>query len=290
MARSLGTRTALAAVTAIALGALAVAFAPAAGAATGSYLRLAHLSPDTPAVDVYVVSAANPQDQILLQGVGYGTLSEYQTVNGGTYTVSMRPAGADASTPPVISTTLSADEGAAYTVAGVGSFNDLGLTVLSDDLTLPPAGQSRVRVIQASASQPELDISVDGGPSLGEDVPFATTTDYSTVSAGEWTLRVDGGTGLGATLPLTVAAGAVYSVLILDESAGGLTVVTRVDALSSAGGGIIPAGGVETGAGGTATDDSGTAPAALAGVAAILVLTGLMALAFRRRAFATHTA
>lgn len=280
MARSLGIGSGLAAVTALALGALTVAFAPAAGAATGSYLRLAHLSPDTPAVDVYVVSAADPQDRIVLEGVGYGTLSEYQTVSGGTYTVSMRPAGAAESTPPVIATTLTTDEGAAYTVAGVGSFNDLGLTVLSDDLTLPPAGQSRVRVVQASASQPELDISVDGGPSLGEDVPFATTTDYETVSAGQWILRVDGGTGLAATLPLTVAAGSVYSVLILDESDGGLTVVTRVDAVSSASGGVVPTGGVETGAGGTASEDSGTALVALPGAAGVLLL---LAVALRRR-------
>lgn len=281
MTRSRAVRAVLAAVTAVALSALAVAFAPAAGAATGSYLRLAHLSPDTPAVDVYVVSAANPQDQIVLKGVDYGTLSEYQTVNGGKYTVSMRPAGADASTPPVISTTLTATEGRAYTVAGVGSFNDLGLTVLDDDLTLPPTGQSRVRVIQASASQPELNISVDGGVSLGQNVPFATTTDYATVPSGDWTLRVDGGTGLATTLPLSLAAGAVYSVLILDQSDGSLTVIPRVDAVSSASGGVIPAGGVETGAGGTASDGPvSITPAALAGVAALL-LVGVFAL--RRR-------
>lgn len=281
MARSVGIRTCLAVLTALALGVLTIAFAPAAGADTGSFLRLAHLSPDTPKVDVYVVSAADPQDQIVLQSVGYGTLSDYQNVAGGAYTVSMRPAGADASTIPVISTTLTAEEGSAYTVAGVGNFNDLGLTVLDDDLTLPPDGQSRVRVIQASASQPELDITVDGGPSLGQDVPFATTTDYQTVDAGEWTLRVDGGTGgLATTLPLSVEAGAVYSVLILDEASGGLSVATLVDAAST---GTVPTGGVETGAGGTATEDSGTALAAVAAAAGVLLV---MALAVRRRAVA----
>ncbi|MBA2390242.1 MAG: DUF4397 domain-containing protein [Geodermatophilaceae bacterium] len=280
MARSFGVRFSLVGLITLVLGLLSVTFAFGASAATGSYLRLAHLSPDTPEVDVYVVSAADPQDRIVLEGVGYGTLSEYQSVAGGTYTVSMRPAGADDSTPPVISTTLTADEGNAYTVAGVGSFNDLGLTVLSDDLTLPPAGQSRVRVIQASASQPALDIGVDGGPTLGQDVPFATTTDYETVPAGEWTLRVDGGSGLATTLPITVNAGAVYSVLILDESDGGLTVVARVDAMSSAGGGVIPAGGVETGGGGTATDRPGATTAAVAGAVGVFLV---MAMALRRR-------
>jgi len=278
MARFSGIRRCLAGAAALTLGVLSIALAAPASAATGAYLRLAHLSPDTPEVDVYVVSAADPADRIVLEGVGYGSLSEYQAVEGGTYTVSMRPAGADDSTPPVIATTLTAEEGNAYTVAGVGVFNDLGLTVLNDDLSLPPNGQSRVRVIQASASQPVLDISVDGGPSLGEDVPFATTTDYQTVDPGKWTLRVDGGTGLASTLPLSVTAGGVYSVLILDEASGGLTVVTRVDAASAA---TVPTGGVETGAGGTATDDSGTA--LVPGAAALGALL-IMALASRRRA------
>ena len=53
-------------------------------------LRLAHLSPDTPAVDVYVDAVADPDAGITLEGVGYGTVSDYQDVPPGTYTVSMR--------------------------------------------------------------------------------------------------------------------------------------------------------------------------------------------------------
>lgn len=276
MTRFMGLRAGLAVVGVTVLGVLAVGLTPAA-AADGAFLRLAHLSPDTPEVDVYVVSVSDPADTIVLEGVGYGAVSEYQNVLGGTYTISMRPAGAAASTPPVISTTLNTSPGNAYTVAGVGVFDDLGLTVLDDDLTLPPAGQSRVRVIQASASEPELDISVDGGPTLGTDVAFATTTGYTTVPPGNWTLRVDGTAGLAATLPLTVEAGGVYSVLVLDDSSGGLTVVTRVDAASS---GSVPVGSVETGAGGAAAHPAGSL-GLLAG-ATMLVVAGT--LAGRRRA------
>lgn len=249
MSRPIGARGVLAAIATATLGALSIVLAPAASAADTAYLRLAHLSPDTPAVDVYVVNAADPADTTVLRGVGYGSVSDYQAVDGGSYTVSMRPSGAADSTPPVIATTLTAAAGRAYTVAGVGPFDDLGLQVLEDDLTLPPQGQSRVRVIQASASQPELDISVDGGPELGNGVAFATTTPYETVPAGTWTLRVQGDAGLATILPLEVASGGVYSVLILDEASGGLQVVTRVDAAAPA---TVPTGGVETGAGGTA--------------------------------------
>jgi len=37
-----------------------------------AYLRLAHLSPDTPSVDVYVDSAADPSRSFVVPGVGYG--------------------------------------------------------------------------------------------------------------------------------------------------------------------------------------------------------------------------
>lgn len=274
-------RALVAALSITGLTAVGVALAPGAAAAEGAFLRIAHLSPDTPEIDVYVVSAADPSDQIVLAGVGYGAVSDYQTVAGGTYTVSMRPAGAAATTPPVIATTLTTQVGQAYTVAGVGMFDDLGLTVLDDDLSLPPAGQSRVRVVQASASQPELDIAVDGGPTLGTDVPFATTTSYETVPPGEWILRVDGGSGLAATLPLTVAAGAVYSVLILDESDGGLSIVTRVDAASTA---TVPTGGVETGAGGTAPQPTGPFSLVALGVMAVVTAAAASGMLLWRRA------
>ena len=270
------TRSFTATLAALLLTLFGVALAIPAQAGTDAYLRTAHLSPDTPDVDIYIVSASDPSNQIVLNGVGYGSVTDYRPVPQGTYTVSMRPAGADPSTPPVISTTLNTAEGKAYTVAGVGSFNDLGLTVLRDDLTLPPSGQSRVRVIQASASQPKLNISVDGGPSLGADVAFASTTPYETVAAGTWTLRVDGGTGLATTLPFKVEAGAVYSVLILDSAQGGLTVLPQVDAASPT---QVPTGSVETGFGGTA---GGGVPMTLL-LAAVVTALGA-ALVLRRRA------
>src|SRR5829696_3046442 len=68
------TRAAVAAVLAallLALGAPGVAVA-APAAEPPAYLRLAHLSPDTPTVDVYVDSAAAPARQLRDQHAGRG--------------------------------------------------------------------------------------------------------------------------------------------------------------------------------------------------------------------------
>ena len=74
----------------------------------------------------------------------------------GVYTVSMREAGADPATPPVLSTTVQVGTDSARTVAGVGRFADLGLEVLEDDLALPPSGQARVRVVNHLSSGENL--------------------------------------------------------------------------------------------------------------------------------------
>jgi uncharacterized protein DUF4397 len=259
------------AVTAVTAGTVLVAPA-GAGAAENGLLRLAHLSPDTPAVDVYVDPVSGPGDGTAVPtvpGVGYGTISDYQDVPEGVYTVSMRAAGADPATPPVLSTTVQVGADSARTVAGVGRFADLGLEVLEDDLTLPPSGQARVRVVSAAAGAPTLDASA-GGTDLATDLAFAETGDYTSVpgDAGRLQVTVD---GEPTELPLDLDPGSVYSLFVLDRPEGGLTVRTVRDA---AGPGVVPTGGVETGAGGTAPAE--LEPGVVGGAVGLTVLTGLL--------------
>jgi hypothetical protein len=238
----------LAAAVLLAIGLSTVDASPAAAAGVG-YVRLAHLSPDTPAVDVYLSSQSGAIAPKVFPGVGYGVVSSYLTVPTGTYAVAMRTAGAAASTPPVLSTQVTVVAGRAYTVAGVGRFADLGLRVLTDDLTLPTNGQAKVRIIQASVRAPVLDVAVAGGSTIAGGVPFATTTAYREVAPGHWTLTVQpAGGGTASNLDCVLAAGNVYSLLVLDASGGGLKAELRTDAQREGG---MPQGGVETGAGGT---------------------------------------
>ena len=215
-------------------------------------LRLAHLSPDTPAVDVYVDAVADPESGITLEGVAYGTVSDYQDVPPGTYTVSMRAAGADPATPPVLSTTVEVVSDSALTVAGVGLFADLGLEIIEDSLDMPSSGQARMRVLAAASNAETLDVTLADGTAVATDLAFASTSDYVDVPAGSTTLQVSAGGEPPSDLPVDLDAGAVYSVLVLDEPDGGLTVEPVLDAASA---GVVPVGGVETGAGGTAGGD-----------------------------------
>ena len=257
------------------------ALAPVAAAAPEDrgMLRLAHLSPDTPAGDVYIASVSDPDERRTFLGGTYGMVSEYQEVPPGTYTISMLPAGSDPDSPPILSATVDIAPGAAHTVAGLGYFADLGLEVLDDDLTLPPAGQARVRVINAAANAQQLDVTLAGGTPVTTDLAFATATDYVDVSGGPTMLTVNSAGGEPVQLPVDLAAGSVHTILVLDDGNGGMTVQTALDAASL---GVVPVGGVETGAGGTADGGGATTAVAVAlGMVAAAVL-GLLALPRRR--------
>ncbi|GAA2555302.1 DUF4397 domain-containing protein [Pseudonocardia hydrocarbonoxydans] len=250
--------------------------APPAGAAPGgaAYLRLAHLSPDTPAADVYVASVGDPAQSFVLPGVGYGAVSPYRPVPPGAYVVSMRAAGAAESSPPVVSTTVDAAAGNAYTVAGTGLSAELGLSVLDDRLDMPAAGRASVRVINAAVSAPVVDCGRAGQEPWARDVAFGTSTGYADVPLGTWDLEVTAAGRTVATLPVTLDTNSVYSVLLVDRGGAVAAELHR----DSSGTAEVPRGGVETGLGGTA----GVGPPHLAGfVAALSVLGVLVAVAVR---------
>jgi hypothetical protein len=271
-------RLAGAAAALVAFAATALVAGPAEAADGDGYVRLAHLSPDTPAVDVYVKPESGGKQQ-RFPGVAYGVMSPYLRLPVDTYSVAMRPAGADASTDPVLTTEVNVESGQAYTVAGVGRYADLGLRVLRDDLQLPDANEAKVRIIQASVQAPVLDVDVNNGPAIADGVQFATTTNYRQVKPGMWTVRVEPtGGGTSSTLPCTLGAGNVYSLLVLDAKGGGLKTQLRIDAKRQ---GAMPLGGVAAGDGGT--QPGSRLPRALAFAAVVALITGVGVVAMRRR-------
>lgn len=211
-----------------------------------AYVRLAHLSPDTPPVDVYLAAVDDPAQRFTATGVDYGSVSDYRALPAGTYTVAMRVAGAAPDSPPVIAATLTAGGGDAFTVAGTGPYAALGLEVLSDDLVAPPAGQAKVRVVNAAASAPSVSVAAD--PLPAQDVAFAGSTPYRTVPAGRWPLRVTPDGGPARDVTLDVPANSVHTVFLVDGP-DGVSAQVHEDA---AGPGTTPAGSIATGFGGAA--------------------------------------
>jgi hypothetical protein len=240
------TRVALAALAGSTLW-LSAAAAPANAAVPGNagWVRLAHFSPNTPAVDVYLYSFKNSNTRIVLHHVGYGMVSPYERVAAGQYSVAMRPAGAAAASPAVLSASVQVMAGHAYTVAGLGPESGLRLAVLSDDLTTP-GGKALVRVIQASLRQHMATVTV-AADALVTKLAFGAVSSYQAVAAGPASVHVNG-TSETAVADVTLAPDTVHTLVVLD-GASGLEVVNLTDA---AGNTVMPDGGASTGFGGTA--------------------------------------
>lgn len=247
---------------------------PTAAAEDTGRLRVAHLSPDTPAVDVAVAPVPPGADgpltdpgRDLVTGLAYGAVSDAAALGPGTYAVSVRAAGSDRTVPPVLSARVDVSAGAVATVTLSGRFADLSLDTLPSDRTAPPPGAARVRVLAAAGEASALDVAVSGGPDLATALPFGAAGEYRTVAARTVTVTVGRGTGAPAEVPVPLAAGSVVTLVVLDRPGGGLTVRPVLDAAGTA---VIPAGGVA--AGGSPTP---AASAALPLAGAVAAATGL---------------
>jgi hypothetical protein len=250
-----------------------------AGASTGTgWVRLAHLSPNTPPVDVYLYSFGNPKARLVLHHVSYGTVSPYEQVPAGDYTVSMRAAGAAPTAHPVLSTGFWVSTGDAYTVAGMGPASGLRLQVLKNTLAVPEK-RAMVRVIQASLRQHVVKVTF-GRRVLAPKLQFAHATPYRAVAAGATVVRV-AGIGEHTALHISLSADTIHTLVVLD-SAGHLRIADLKDAAGSQ---IRPSGGAATGLGGTAARPAGTPLPWLATITAGVLLAAAGAWRFRQIRF-----
>ncbi|ADJ15271.1 DUF4397 domain-containing protein [Halalkalicoccus jeotgali] len=149
-------------------------------------VRVAHLSPDAPNVDVFV------DDEAVLEDVPFKAVSDYLELPAGTYNVKVALAGegADAAVLDEDLDVPAAD----LTVAAVGEVADenqsLELAVLEDDNSDPGEDTARVRAVHASPDAPAVDVVVaETGDALFEGVEFGDAA-YAEVPAGEYRLCI----------------------------------------------------------------------------------------------------
>jgi hypothetical protein len=258
---------------ALSAGLVSVATTPSSAAPGTGWLRLAHLSPNTPAVDVYLYSAGNPRARVVLHHVAYGTVSPYLRAQAGEYTVAMRPAGAAASSAPVLSTGVRVHSGDAYTVAGMGPAKGLRLQVMRDKLTTPK-GHALIRVIQASMREHLVTVRA-GSAVIGKNLIFASTTAYRPVTHGDLAVRATG-QNEHTVSNLSLRAGTIHTLVVLDEP-GHLRIDNLEDAAASKPITVAP----DTGMGGTApTQNPGVAWLAFVTAGLLIAASGMMR--FRR--------
>ncbi len=204
---------------------------------TKARVRVAHLSPDAPAVDILV------NNMVAFSNVAFKDVSDYAALMPGTYNVKVVPAGAI--TPVVIEANLTLDAGKDYTVAAVNVLASIEPLPLLDNNAAPAAGNAHVRFVHASPDAPAVDIAVaGGGPVLFPNVPFKGVGTYLPVPAGTYDLEVRLAGTSTVVLPLPdieLMAGKIYTAFAVGLVADGtLDAVLTDDTPNRVGPGVAP--------------------------------------------------
>jgi len=263
----------------IAAASPAASAAPLATAAQDGWVRIAHLSPQAPAMDIYLYPFGDPAHPTVLRDVSYGDVSAYMQLAPGEYTVAMRGFDAPATSHPALVSSFMVGAKTAYTVAALGPDPGLRVVVLRDQTTAPK-GQALVRVLQASLKEDHVTVSY-GSTVLATQLAFGSATPYAAVPAGADSVKVTASGDDATATPLQLTADTVHTIVVLDSSSG-LTTDVLTDAVGSQ---LMPSGGAATGFGGTALPPpADLAPWLLLTVAGgLLIAAGAAGLGWPRR-------
>ena len=187
-------------------------------------VRVVHLSPDAPAVDVAV------NGEVAVAGAVYLDATDYLPVPAGDVRITVTPAGQ--TQPIVIDATVSLGADASYTVAATGFLADIQPLVILDDRS--PSGDAKVRFVHTSPDAPAVTVAVSEGPNIFGGVAFREATSYAGVPGGTYDLevRVAGTSTVALPLPgVDFMGGTNYTVFAVGlASDGSLSALPLVDA------------------------------------------------------------
>ncbi|MDS0295060.1 DUF4397 domain-containing protein [Halogeometricum sp. S3BR5-2] len=176
-------------------------------------VRVAHVAPNAPNVDVYV------DDSAVLEDVPFGAVSEYLAVPAGERQVRITAAG-DPDTV-VFEGAVPVEAGMMYTVAATGEIGDMAdqafePLVLQGDGSTPGGDMARVRLVHASPDAPAVDVTLaSNGDAVFDGVAYGESS-TTTVPAGDYTLEVRGDTegndgDVAASFDVSLSGGQAYT-------------------------------------------------------------------------------
>lgn len=182
-----------------------------------SYLRVAHASPDAPAVDVAV------DNETVLTNVSFGAVSEYMALDSGNHTVTITANGTDT---VVFEDTVTLDRRTVTTLAASGEVSedaDMAFepVTYNDNAWTPAENESAVSVIHLSPDAPAVDVTAnDGAVVLADNLSYQDASDYVSVPEGTHTVEIRENTAdengtVVATVNVTVEEESAYSALAL---------------------------------------------------------------------------
>lgn len=153
-----------------------------------SYLRAVHVSPDAPAIDVAI------DNETVLEGVQFGNVSDYLTVESGPHNVTIT--AADDPETVVFDDSVTVDQRSITSLVATGetsenasqAFEPMAWTA---DPWTPSENDSVLQVAHLSPDAPTVDVTAgNGSVVLADNLSYGNTSDYTTVPAGNYTVEI----------------------------------------------------------------------------------------------------
>lgn len=190
---------------------------------TPAEVRVIHASPNTPSVDVIVDDTLT-----LVSDVPFPVVRPIVPLDAGTYNFKVQ----DTSNPGAIfiDENLTMDAGSVYDFFAVNTLAAIEPLVLADDYRRI-ATEAKLRVIHLSPSTTNVDVfltdtnDISDATPLRADIPFKQNSGFLGIDPGNYFLAA---TVAGTTtviygpVPVTLAAGNLYTVAVRDAPGGGL--------------------------------------------------------------------
>lgn len=174
---------------------------------TTSYIRVFHASPNSPAVDVYA------NDDLIVEDLSYENISPYMPVPAANYNIKVYPAGT--MTDPVINMDVYIPSNIVFNVAAIGALPDISLYPIPEPSVAQDSGNACVRFVHLSPNAPAVDIKLDDGTMVFDNVAYKGITNYACIPAETYTFTVSpaGSTDVVLTVPdVKVAANIYYTI------------------------------------------------------------------------------
>lgn len=173
-------------------------------------IRVAHFSPDTPAVDVYVNGEAAITD------LSYPNVTDFVTLPAGSYELAVAPAGTSIDDAAIGPAEFDLPANAYITVAAVGSLEagTLTVSVIVEDFSELAADTAHVTVVHAIEGAPAVDV-LAGGQAVISDLAFPGSFITPSGAPNDGAFEIDVPAG---SYDLSVVASSDNSVQVLDLS------------------------------------------------------------------------
>lgn len=160
-------------------------------------VRVAHFSPDTPAVEIFLDGEPSG-----IQVLSFGDISGWVELLPGTYSIAVAPAGAGIENAAIGPASFTLRSGGWTTIAATGSLSagTLGVDVVAEDYSPLEAGESRVVVFHGIEDAPAVDVITADGTALIRGLSFGNAATLN-VPAGTYDLAV---VPAGTTSPVVI--------------------------------------------------------------------------------------